>query len=111
MEGEIGNACGCECAANADRKEEGERVSVVGRRVFNVDWAEEGRGGSGGGTDASLERLPLWPLDLRDDVRDRGGRGRGYCNICNRGRNKGRGTGEALSSVKRRRRFRSDETG
>ena len=85
MEGEIENACGCECAANADRKEEGERVSVVGRRLFSV----EGRGGSGRGTDASLERLPLWSLDLRDDVRDRGGRGRGYCNICNRGRNMG----------------------
>lgn len=55
-------------------------MSVVCRRLFNV-----GRGGSGG-ADASLERLPLRSLDLRDDVRDRGGRGRGYCNICHRGR-------------------------
>jgi hypothetical protein len=71
VDGETGNACGCECVEKADRKEDEGR-----RLLFNVEKPGEGRGGSGG-ADASLERLPLRSLDLRDEVRDRGGRGRG----------------------------------
>ena len=77
--GEGGYACGeCEAdAANAEREKKDD-TSVLGRRLIRG----VGREGTGGWVwDASLERMPLRSLCLREEERFRGGRGTGYCNM------------------------------